>query len=83
MAIGGQYCTGVGGEVRDPLFATAPALTDTEETDFHPNDFVGGWAYHIPAHRTEVVRPAQYLAFLAERVSAGVANPWRVRKPAG
>jgi len=41
---------------------TAPALTDAEETDLHPYDFMGSWAYRIPfqtelafQHRAEVV----------------------------
>jgi hypothetical protein len=142
VAIGGQYHTRIGGEVHDPLSATAlametrdadgvidqavivscdlsgirrttqqqvreivrkqlpdldvekiflsaththtaPALTDTEETDFHPYDFIGSWAYRIPADRTDVTRPAQYLDFLAERVSAAVVKAWKARKPGG
>ncbi|MFH1923216.1 MAG: hypothetical protein ABIP48_25420, partial [Planctomycetota bacterium] len=62
---------------------TAPALTDTEETDLHPYDFVRSWAYRIPAGETGVVRPAQYLAFLAERISRAVVEAWKARKPGG
>jgi hypothetical protein len=142
VAIGGQYHTRIGGDVHDPLFATAlaietrdadgvidqavivscdlsivrrttqqqvrelvrkqladldvqkiflsaththtaPALTDTEETDFHPYDFIGSWAYRIPADQTDVMPPLQYLDFLARRVSAAVVKAWKARKPGG
>ena len=62
---------------------TAPALTDTEETDLHPYDFVRSWAYRIPPGQAGVMRPAQYLAFLAERISSAVVKAWKARKPGG
>ena len=62
---------------------TAPALTDAEETDFHPYDFIGSWAYRIPADQTDVMRPAQYLTFLAQRISDAVVKAWQARKPGG
>ncbi len=62
---------------------TAPALTDTDETDFHPYDFIGSWAYRIPADQTGVMQPLEYLAFLAERISDAVVKAWKVRKPGG
>ena len=62
---------------------TAPALTDTDETDFHPYDFMGSWAYRIPADQTGVMRPAEYLTFLAERISGAVVKAWKARKPGG
>lgn len=142
VAIGGQYHTRIGGDVHDPLSATAlavetrgadgvidqavivscdlslirrktqeqvrklvkeqvpdldvqkiflsaththtaPALTDTEETDFHPYDFIGSWAYRIPADQTGIMRPLEYLEFLAERVSDAVVKAWKARKPGG
>jgi len=142
VAIGGQYHTRIGGEVHDPLTATAlavetrdergaidqavvvscdlsvirrrtqekvrelvgpqlpdldvqkvflcaththtaPALTDAEETDLHPYDFMGSWAYRIPADRTDVMRPAEYLTFLAERISDAVVKAWKSRRPGG
>jgi hypothetical protein len=62
---------------------TAPALTDTEETDLHPYDFLGSWAYRIPASQTDVMRPAQYLTFLAQRIRDAVVQAWKARKPGG
>ena len=62
---------------------TAPALTDTEETDLHPYDFAGSWAYRIPADREDVMRPAKYLEFLAERLASVVVEAWQARKAGG
>lgn len=62
---------------------TAPALTDTDETGLHPYDFIGSWAYRIPADQTNVMRPAQYLAFLAERIGDAVVRAWQARQPGG
>ena len=62
---------------------TAPALTDAEETDLHPYDFMGSWAYRIPADRKDVIRPAAYIDFLAERLAAVVVEAWQARKPGG
>jgi hypothetical protein len=60
---------------------TAPALTDADETDLHPYDFIGSWAYRIPANQTGVMRPSQYLAFLEQRLSEAVVNAWKARRP--
>lgn len=62
---------------------TAPALTDTAETDLHPYDFIGSWAYRLPADQTGVMRPAQYLTFLAERIRDAVVRAWQSRQPGG
>jgi len=62
---------------------TVPALTDAEETDLHPYDFAGSWAYRIPAGQTGVMRPAKYLTFLAQRLSDAVVKAWKARKPGG
>ncbi len=62
---------------------TAPALTDSEESDLHPYDFMGSWAYRIPAERNDVMRPAAYLDFLAERIAAVVIQAWEARQPGG
>ena len=62
---------------------TAPALTDAEETDLHPYDFMGSWAYRIPPDREDVMRPAEYLEFLAERLASVVIQAWQARKPGG
>ena len=62
---------------------TAPSLTDADETDLHPYDFIGSWAYRIPADQTGIIRPAQYLAFLEQRIAAAVVKAWRARQPGG
>ncbi len=62
---------------------TAPALTDTEETDLHPYEFMGSWAYRIPPDQEDVMRPAEYLDFLAERLASVVVEAWQARKPGG
>ena len=62
---------------------TAPSLTDADETDLHPYDFIGSWAYRIPADQTGVMRPAQYLAFLEQRIGAAVVKAWQARQPGG
>ena len=62
---------------------TAPSLTDADETDLHPYDFIGSWAYRIPADQTGVMRPAQYLAFLEQRIGAAVIKAWHARQPGG
>ena len=62
---------------------TAPALTDAKETDLHPYDFLGSWAYRIPPERKDVMHPAEYIEFLAERLSAVVVEAWQARKPGG
>jgi hypothetical protein len=60
---------------------TAPALADARETDWHAHDFSGSWAYRIPRDAKEVMQPAEYLLFLAERLGTVVARPWESRKP--
>ena len=62
---------------------TAPALTDTDETDLHPYDFIGSWAYRIPADQAGIMRPAQYLTFLAQQISEAVVKAWKARQPGG
>jgi len=62
---------------------TAPSLTDTDETDLDPYDFIGSWAYRIPADQAGVMRPAQYRAFLDQRIAAAVVKAWQARKPGG
>jgi hypothetical protein len=62
---------------------TAPSLTDADETDLHPYDFIGSWAYRIPADQTGIIRPAQYLAFLEQRIAAAVVKAWQARQPGG
>ncbi len=60
---------------------TAPALSDTEETDFHPYDFVGSWAYRIPADQKNIMRPLEYLAFLERQIAIAVVRAWESRQP--
>lgn len=62
---------------------TAPSLTDADDTDLHPYDFIGSWAYRIPADQAGVMRPAQYLAFLEQRIAAAVVKAWQARRPGG
>lgn len=62
---------------------TAPSLTDSEEADLHPYDFIGSWAYRIPADQTGVMRPAQYLAFLEQRIGDSVVKAWKARQRGG
>jgi hypothetical protein len=62
---------------------TAPSLTDADETDLHPYDFMGSWAYRIPADREDVMRPAAYLDFLAERLASVIVEAWQARRPGG
>lgn len=60
---------------------TAPAITDADETDLHPYDFAGSWAYRIPAAQQNVMRPREYLAFLERQIAAVVARAWKSRQP--
>lgn len=60
---------------------TAPAITDENETDFHPYDFVGSWAYRIPADQKGVMRPLEYLDFLEQQIAKAVVAAWKSRKP--
>ncbi len=62
---------------------TAPALTDAKESDWHPYDFMGSWAYRIPQERTDVMQPSDYLEFIVERIGDVVVEAWRARKPGG
>ena len=62
---------------------TAPALTDAKESDWHPYDFMGSWAYRIPQERTDVMQPSDYLEFIVERIGDVVVQAWRGRKPGG
>src|SRR5688572_13593428 len=55
---------------------TAPAITDADETDLHPYDFAGSWAYRIPAGQQNVMRPREYLEFLAQQIAAAVVRAW-------
>jgi len=60
---------------------TAPALTDTDETEFHPYDFVGSWAYRIPADQQNVMRPLAYLEFLEQQITKAIISAWKSRQP--
>lgn len=60
---------------------TAPALTDTDETDLHPYDFAGSWAYRIPADQTNILRPSAFADFLEHRIASAVIKAWRDRRP--
>lgn len=60
---------------------TAPALTDTEETEFHPYEFFQSWAYRIPAEQKNVMKPRQYLELLERQIALAVVRAWEARKP--
>jgi hypothetical protein len=60
---------------------TAPAITDTAETEFHPYDFVGSWAYRIPADVKEIMLPLEYLEFLEQQIAKAVIAAWKSRQP--
>lgn len=59
---------------------TAPALTDAAEHDHHPYDFMGMWAYRVPAKG--VLRPARYLDLLVDRLADVVVRAWSCRTAA-
>lgn len=60
---------------------TAPAITDADETDLHPYDFAGSWAYRIPADQQNIMRPRDYLAFLERQIASAVVRAWKSRQP--
>ncbi len=60
---------------------TAPALTDTDETDLHPYEFCGSWAYRIPADQQNIIRPLEYMEFLEQKIAAVVERAWQSRQP--
>lgn len=60
---------------------TAPAISDTAETDFHPYEFAGSWAYRIPADQQNVIRPLDYMEFLEQKIAAAVVQAWQSRQP--
>jgi len=62
---------------------TAPAITDAEETDLHPYDFAGSWAYRISAEQQNIMRPREYLDFLEQQIAAAVVRAWKSRQPGG
>ncbi len=60
---------------------TAPALSDTEETDFHPYDFVGSWAYRIPDDQQNIMKPLEFLTHLERQIAVAVVRAWESKKP--
>ena len=60
---------------------TAPAITDADETDLHPYDFAGSWAYRIAAEQQTIMRPREYLDFLERQIAAAVVRAWKSRQP--
>ncbi len=59
---------------------TAPALTDARETELHPYEFLGSWAYRIPNDQTNVMQPLEYLEFLERQIALAVTRAWQSRK---
>ena len=62
---------------------TAPAITDDDETDLHPYDFAGSWAYRISADQQNIMRPREYLDFLERQIASAVVRAWKSRQPGG
>ena len=60
---------------------TAPALTDANETDLHPYEFLGSWAYRISADQTNVMQPLEYLDFLERQIAQAVVRAWQAKQP--
>jgi len=60
---------------------TAPALTDTEETNLHPYEFVRSWAYRIPIDQKNIMRPLEYLELLERQIALAVVRAWESRTP--
>ena len=60
---------------------TAPALTDAKETDLHPFEFLGSWAYRISDDQTNVMHPLEYLDFLERQIALAVVRAWQAKKP--
>ena len=60
---------------------TAPAITDTAETDLHPFEFVRSWAYRIPAEQQNILRPLEYMEFLEQQIAKAVVRAWKSRRP--
>ncbi len=60
---------------------TAPAITDANETDLHPYDFAGSWAYRIPVDRKDIMQPLEYLNYLEQQIAAAAIRAWKSRQP--
>jgi hypothetical protein len=60
---------------------TAPALTDARETNMYPFEFLGSWAYRIPAEQSNVMHPLEYLDFLERQIAVAVVRAWQAKKP--
>ncbi len=60
---------------------TAPALTDARETDLHPYEFLGSWAYRIPADQTNVMHPVEFLDFLERQIALAIVRAWEGKLP--
>ncbi len=60
---------------------TAPALTDTEEQNLHPYEFVRSWAYRIPPDEKNIMRPLEYLELLERQIAQAIARAWESRAP--
>lgn len=62
---------------------TAPSITDERETDLHPYDFAGSWAYRIPTNQPGVIRPLEFLRFMEDQVARAATRAWKDRQPGG
>jgi hypothetical protein len=60
---------------------TAPAMTDSDETELHPYDFAGSWAYRIPIEEKNVMRPREFSQLLERQIALAVTRAWNARQP--
>ncbi len=60
---------------------TAPALTDARETELHPYEFLGSWAYRIPDDQANVMHPLEYLDFLERQIALAIVRAWQAKQP--
>ena len=56
---------------------TAPSMTDARESDWHPYDFMGSWAYRIPQQRTDVMQPPTTSSFWPDGSVTWSSRPGR------
>ena len=60
---------------------TAPSITDANETDLHPYDFAGSWAYRIPADQKDIMHPSEFLSYLEQQIATAAVKAWKQRQP--
>ncbi|MBP7949305.1 MAG: hypothetical protein KA004_06585 [Verrucomicrobiales bacterium] len=60
---------------------TAPAIFDVTDPPAHPYDFMGSFAYRIPAGQQDLMHPKEFLAFFEHQAAAAVIAAWKSRQP--